>query len=256
MSERDVMIGRLAELMRGLYETDAFYVSVPPGEAAGFEEEYWHVVVDPDGNARDRLVERDRTLADLGTELAFLRSLPGGRILDAGCGLGWLLSALGDEWDRCGLELSAYAAEHARQFGDVRTAPVEECPFPDAHFDVVVCHHVIEHVPEPERAIAELRRVLRPGGRLVLGTPDFDSGAARRFGADYRLLRDPTHISLFSNDSMHRFLRAHGFHIDAVDYPFFETRHFTADNLVQMLDRDDVSPPFYGSFMTFYCTRV
>ena len=79
---------------------------------------------------------------------------------------------------------------------------------------------------------------------------------ANRFGADYRLLRDPTHISLFSNDSMHRFLRAHGFHIDAVDYPFFETRHFTADNLVQMLDRDDVSPPFYGSFMTFYCTRV
>ena len=91
---------------------------------------------------------------------------------------------------------------------------------------------------------------------LILGTPDFDSGAARRWGARYRLVHDPTHISLFTNDSMHRFLRDHGFDIEYVDYPYFETRYFTSENLARQLDAtSEVSPPFYGSFMTFYSRK-
>ena len=90
-------------------------------------------------------------------------------------------------------------------------------------------------------------------GIILLGTPDFDSGCARLFGNNYRLLNDPTHISLFSNDSMHRFLRDHGFTIDYVEYPFFNTRHFTEDNLKALFNTSKVSPPFYGNFMTFYC---
>ena len=56
--------------------------------------------------------------------------------------------------------------------------------------------------------------------------------------------------------SMHRFLRDHRFHIDRVDYPFFETRYFTAEMLLRLLDPSTTSPPFYGNFMTFYCTRT
>ena len=256
MTEREMMLARLPELMRSLYETGAYFASIPPGPETGFEEGYWHEVVDPDGNRRDRLTEREQVLGNLGAELAYVRSLEPGAILDAGCGLGWFLSALDASWDRCGLELSTFAAQHARRFADVREAPLEQCPFPDAFFDVVVCHHVIEHIPDPIRAVEQLRRVLKPGGKLVLGTPDFDSGAARRYGPKYRLLHDPTHVSLFSNDSMHRFLRDHGFHIDRVDYPFFETRYFSAEMLLRLLDPSTTSPPFYGNFMTFYCTRT
>jgi hypothetical protein len=54
---------------------------------------------------------------------------------------------------------------------------------------------------------------------------------------------------------MHRFLRHNGFLIERVDYPFFETRHFTEENLLRMLDTGTVSPPFYGNFMTFYCRK-
>ena len=96
-------------------------------------------------------------------------------------------------------------------------------------------------------------KILKKGGIILLGTPDFDSGCARLFGNNYRLLNDPTHISLFSNDSMHRFLRDHGFTIDYVEYPFFNTRHFTEDNLKALFNTSKVSPPFYGNFMTFYC---
>ena len=90
---------------------------------------------------------------------------------------------------------------------------------------------------------------------IFLGTPDFDSGCARLFGAKYRLLHDPTHISLFSNESMFRFLRDNDYKISKVHYPYFETRFFNSDNLLRLLDRNNISPPFYGNFMTFFCEK-
>ena len=116
-------------------------------------------------------------------------------------------------------------------------------------------HHVIEHIPDPIRTIQEVHRILKASGALVLATPDFDSGCARLFGENFRLLHDPTHISLFSNESMYRFLRDFGFVIDRVEYPFFETRHFSAENFERLFDPGQISPPFYGNFMTFYCHK-
>jgi len=55
---------------------------------------------------------------------------------------------------------------------------------------------------------------------------------------------------------MHRFLRDHGFKIDKVEFPFFETDYFTESNLLKMMDEDTVSPPFYGSVMTFFATKI
>jgi hypothetical protein len=100
-----------------------------------------------------------------------------------------------------------------------------------------------------------VRRIIKRGGILLLATPDFDSGCARRFGENYRMLHDQSHISLFTNDSMHRFLRDHGFVIDRVEYPFFETRYFTPENLMRLFDTSKMSPPFYGNWMTFYCHK-
>ena len=251
---RDLSGFDLAAAMRGLYETGEYFVSIPPGETS-YEENYWGEIVDPDGRRRNRLEERDRYLEDLATELAFIGSLPPGDVFDVGCGLGWLLSALDDGWRKLGVEVSAFAASHAREHGEIFTGTLLDCPFAEGSFDLVVMHHVIEHMADPVANIVKLGALLRPGGHLVLGTPDFDSGCARRFGANYRLLHDPTHVSLFSNDSMHRFLRDHGFTITAVNYPFFGTRHFSAENLQRLFETDRISPPFYGNFMTFCCVR-
>ena len=117
-------------------------------------------------------------------------------------------------------------------------------------------NHVIEHLPDPIGALKRTHRLLRENGVLILGTPDFDSGAARRYGRRFRLLYDPTHISLFSRDSMHRCLRDHGFKITHVEYPFFDTDWFSKENLLRMLDDTTISPPFYGSAMTFFCERI
>lgn len=222
---------------------------------ASYEESYWGVITDPDGKVRDRREERERYVQDIATELAFINALPAGRMLDVGCGLGFLLSGVADEWERHGVEVSAFAAGHAARYGQIHQGLLEEAGYPDRHFDLVVIYHVIEHVADPLALLKEIRRILKPCGWLILGTPDFDSGAARRYGANYRLLHDVTHISLFSNESMHRFLRDHGFRIEQVDYPYFATRYFNRDSLLALLDTSKVSPPFYGNFMTFYCQR-
>lgn len=245
----------LAAAMRNLYKTGAYYASIPARKTS-YEEDYWGEIVDPDGKRRDRSAEREMHLADISTELAFIDSLPGGRVLDIGCGLGWLLSALGGKWEKHGIELSAYAAERAGQYAEVFTGPLLDFAFEADSFDLVVMHHVIEHMEDPVANIKMVREFLKPGGKIVLGTPDFDCGCARRFGLNYRLLNDPTHVSLFSSDSLHRFFRDHGFAIDKVDCPYFETRHFTLENLQRLFDTDHVSPPFYGNFMTFYCERL
>jgi SAM-dependent methyltransferase len=176
-------------------------------------------------------------------------------VLDIGCGPGWLLSALDPAWERHGVELSTAAAEHAARYGEIFVGPFEQAVYEPASFNLIVMYHVIEHLPDPVDAVQRAFSLLREGGRLVLGTPDFDSGCARRYGNQYRMLHDPTHISLFSNDSMHRCLRDNGFHIDQVEYPYFETQWFNKENLLRMLDTDGISPPFYGNFMTFYGTR-
>jgi len=222
---------------------------------ASYEEAYWGVVTDPDGNVRDRRLERERYLDDMAVELAFINALPAGRMLDVGCGLGFLLSGVAAEWERHGVEVSAFAAEHASHYGNIFHGGLEDAGYPDEHFDLVVIYHVIEHVRNPQALLKEIRRILKPDGWLILGTPDFDSGAARRFGNNYRMLHDITHISLFSNDSMHRFLRDHGLRIERVEYPYFDTRYFNQDSLLALFDTSKVSPPFYGNFMTFYCCR-
>jgi len=235
--------------------SDRYFLRREAPTSSGFEEGYWGVIKDPDGVVRDRRRERDLFLRDAAEEIAFLKKLPPGRILDVGCGLGFLLSALDDEWERHGVEVSSFAAKHASQWGTIHHGDLTSARYPARHFDVVVLYHVIEHVSDPVGLIREVNRVLRGGGILLFGTPDFDSGCARRFGDRYRLLHDQTHISLFSSDSAHRFLRDHAFVIDRVEYPFFGTRHFTLENLERLFDTNRVSPPFYGNYMTFYAHK-
>lgn len=233
----------------------AYFSRREPVGTPDYEASYWGTVTDPDGVQRDRSQERERHLEDIATELAFIRSLPPGRVLDIGCGLGYLLSGIPDSWDRYGVEVSEFAATRAAPYGTIHHGDLASAKYADGSFDVVVMHHVIEHVDEPVGLLREAMRVLRPGGRFLLGTPDFDGAMARRFGDNYRLLHDPTHVSLFTNESMHRALRDCGLVIDRVECPFFETRHFNEAGLKRLFDPSQTSPAFYGSFMTFYCSK-
>jgi SAM-dependent methyltransferase len=96
-----------------------------------------------------------------------------GAVLDVGCGSSHIIGAL----PRCSvaLDILPNKLRFARRF----QVPLVRgsgfmLPFPDASFPCVLCSQVIEHVPMVPSMIDELTRVLKPGGRLVLGTPDYD----------------------------------------------------------------------------------
>ncbi|MDX6728163.1 MAG: hypothetical protein QOK49_2968 [Baekduia sp.] len=108
---------------------------------------------------------------------AVLDGLPltdGARILDAGCGSGRTLDELADYGRVCGIDLSeeSFAATAARGH-EVVLAPVEELPFLAETFDLITCLDVLEHTADDLRSLRELRRVLRPGGALVLTVPAY-----------------------------------------------------------------------------------
>jgi len=89
------------------------------------------------------------------------------RVLDAGCGNAEFSVLIAAPTVIC-VDLSPAAARAARVLGRASgVADIQSLPFHDAAFDVVVCNWVLYHVPDRDRAIAELARVLRPGGRFV-----------------------------------------------------------------------------------------
>jgi SAM-dependent methyltransferase len=97
------------------------------------------------------------------------------RVLAAGCGLGhearYIHTRLGSEV--VGIDTDLPEGTACVEDGlTLVEASVLELPFPDASFDAVFYHHVIEHVPDARRSLDELNRVLRPGGWLYVGTPN------------------------------------------------------------------------------------
>ena len=95
------------------------------------------------------------------------------RILEVGCGWGELAEWLGRETgaEVVAVDLSPRMVELARERGvDARAGDVQELEFADGEFDVAVAAWMLYHVPDLDRGIAELARVLRPGGRLVVAT--------------------------------------------------------------------------------------
>lgn len=242
----------LKKLMGELYASSDYYASIE-AEHLNYEEEYHDIAIDPDGKKRFLLEEREHSLKGIEEITTYLESCSPGKILDFGCGPGWLLSSLNNNWDKHGVEISKFASKNASKYGKIFNGKIED--YSEKNFNIVVMNHVIEHIKDPINALKKVKSILVDKGTLIIGTPDFDSGAARRYGYNFRLLHDPTHVSLFSCDSMHRCLRDLGFVINKVEYPFFETQWFSKENLLKLLDSSSISPPFYGSVMTFFCTK-
>lgn len=105
-------------------------------------------------------------------------------VLDVGAYTGenmlWLTAG---GWRVVGVETNPGAARVAQQLGcDVRVASLEDCRFPDAAFDVVYLSQVIEHLLRPQEMLMELRRIMKPRGRLLLTTPNVHSVWRYLFG--------------------------------------------------------------------------
>lgn len=115
----------------------------------------------------------------------FINAPAGARMLDYGCGnVGYLADFHARGFNISGAELSARVVEQCRQNGfDVRqVSNFSEIPFDDAEFDIVYLMQVFEHLRDPNVFLAELSRILKPGGVLYLAVPNADSVWRRVFG--------------------------------------------------------------------------
>jgi 2-polyprenyl-3-methyl-5-hydroxy-6-metoxy-1,4-benzoquinol methylase len=143
----------------------------------------------------------------------------GGNLLEIGCGLGHLVGQLEGHFRTWAIDINRWALGRARQVAPrtlLSHASAEALPFATGCFDVVVIKHIVEHLPHPERAIAEIGRVTRPGGWLILATPNLDSLLRPLKGERWIGYQDPTHISLKPPQEWLRLIGEAGFTVRRV----------------------------------------
>lgn len=129
------------------------------------------------------------------------------RLLDVGCGGAWLSEHFRDY---AGVDVSEEAVAVARERDlDVRAiGPADPLPFGDGEFDAVVLKDVLEHVPDPAALVLEVKRVLRPGGRVFASSPD-----AQRWVWD-----DYTHRRPFTRKAFRLLFADQGLSVEHVGY--------------------------------------
>jgi SAM-dependent methyltransferase len=150
------------------------------------------------------------------------RYAAGGTLVDVGSGAGGFVAevAARPHWQAIAVEPDVQAAATCQRTGaQVVNAPWEEAALPDASADVITFWEVIEHLYDPRRALAEAHRVLRPGGLIVISTPNRASLDARLFGPYWVGYEVPRHLNIFSRDSLAALLVDCGFRVAEVAAP-------------------------------------
>jgi SAM-dependent methyltransferase len=144
-------------------------------------------------------------------------NVPGASLLDVGCGRGEMMKQMAARgWDVYGCDAaSGKIASIAAAFGPGRAwcGTFEEIDFPLSSLDAIIMWHVIEHFPDPWRALRKAHALLKPGGKLVVGTPNWDCREARLFRRFWVGFDAPRHVVVFSTRSLCRALEDAGFEV-------------------------------------------
>ncbi len=150
------------------------------------------------------------------TILHAIRPLQGMRVLDAPCGSGGFAQQLADEGATC----VAVDVTRATQYKPAVIANMNGImPFPEGYFDVVTCIEGIEHIHDPFHVLREFYRLLRPGGRLVMSTPNIHNFRSRikfllrgtLFWFDPREVNGVGHVNVVPYFILKHILRETGF---------------------------------------------
>ena len=144
-----------------------------------------------------------------------------GQVLDVGCGSSRIIGALPE--GSIALDILIKKLRYSRKFSrPVVQGSVFGLPFPNESFSCVLCSQVIEHIPKDPLVLDEICRVVREGGRLVLGTPDYSRWEWIITEKLYGLFKPggyaDEHIAHYTRDELVRLLDARGFTLDETRY--------------------------------------
>jgi len=145
---------------------------------------------------------------------SFNKRIP--EILDMGCGTGGNLKALNKIGYTCGTDISTRAVEFCRMNGldNVIECGIEEIPLKDRSFDIVVCLDVLEHLDNSSAGLAELRRILKDDGRILITVPAFSILWGQH---DIAL----GHRRRYTRKTLTRVLEESGFEVTKMSYLYF-----------------------------------
>lgn len=147
-------------------------------------------------------------------ELPFIQN---GRLLDVGCGNGRYLDGMKKlGWHAQGVEFNSHAVSVCKTSNlDVHLGDLFSAKFEDDTFDVINVSHVVEHVPNPQDFFAELSRVLKKNGTLIIKTPNSNALGRALFNTNWFPNEVPRHLYLFSEVNLKQLGQKH--HLEIVE---------------------------------------
>ena len=151
-------------------------------------------------------------------------------MLDVGCSLGYVVAAgkqLG--LDSAGSDISEYAVKVCRERGlRAEVGTLDHQPFLDGSFDLITMKHVLEHTPTPNVALKEIRRLLSPGGRVLVAVPNLHYWKGIFLRRSYRYFRPDDlgqqHYVYYTTETMTRLLEANGFEVLVTSKAFYRPK--------------------------------
>ncbi|MFC1589930.1 class I SAM-dependent methyltransferase [Candidatus Omnitrophota bacterium] len=153
-----------------------------------------------------------------------------GKLLDIGCGPGTFLQlARKRKWQVTGIEYNKKCVRKLKKMNiDVIDIPFEHSNFPGSSFQCVTMWAVLEHIVDPKAFLKAVRKILVPGGMLVLLVPNVDGLANRILREKSTTFAGYSHINLFNNDTLERLLKKARF--ESIDSETIVTLSGTINN--------------------------
>jgi 2-polyprenyl-3-methyl-5-hydroxy-6-metoxy-1,4-benzoquinol methylase len=165
-------------------------------------------------------------------------------VLDAGCGdginlvgLSQIFADLGQAISLTGIDYNELRIERARGLGldcRLQVGTLEATGLDHGSIDIVLLNHVLEHIPKKDAVLAELRRVMRPGGLLIVGVPNEGCALAklRNHVLQRSVLRTTDHVHFFTASSLRRDLTAAGFGVASISGEGFFVPHLRLAGMI------------------------
>jgi SAM-dependent methyltransferase len=169
-----------------------------------------------------RMLSRVRPGPDLSLIAKWIRPTQirglGSKVLDVGCGSGGLLMDMAYAGFRHLVGVDPFTASRTEAGGQVRILATDIARFEETGFDLVMCHHALEHMADQMGALRHMHRVLKVNGVCLIRIPIASSEVWRRYREHWVELDPPRHLVVHTRQSFEALARSVGFRLEGVEY--------------------------------------